>query len=96
MATATNTTCTHLDQVRVTEPPELIAGCEECLAIGGRWVHLRMCESCGRIGCCDSSPNQHATRHARAAGHPVLRSVEPGEDWSWCVIDELAFVLSPR
>ena len=86
--------CTHLDQVTVLEAPEQIAGCEDCLAMGGTWVHLRMCQSCGRIGCCDSSPNQHATKHAHASGHPILRSVEPGEEWSWCVLDEVAFVLS--
>ena len=85
--------CSHLDQVQVIEPPETIEGCEDCLAIGARWVHLRMCETCGRIGCCDSSPNRHASRHAHAEGHPILRSVEPGEDWSWCVVDEVAFVL---
>jgi hypothetical protein len=85
--------CSHLDQVRIIEPPQTIEGCEDCLATGGRWVHLRMCETCGHIGCCDSSPNRHASRHAHAEGHPILRSVEPGEDWSWCVVDELAFVL---
>ena len=63
-------TCTHLDQIEITQLPEPIAGCEDCLAIGGRWVHLRMCETCGKIGCCDSSPNRHASRHAREAGHP--------------------------
>jgi hypothetical protein len=88
--------CTHLDQVVFTEPPAQVEGCAECLRIGGRWVHLRMCQSCGKVGCCDSSPNQHASKHARAHGHPILRSVEPGEDWSWCVIDEVAFVLGPR
>jgi len=88
--------CSHLEEIRVAQAPEHVAGCEECLAIGGRWVHLRMCQTCGRIGCCDSSPNQHATRHARAARHPILRSVEPGEDWSWCVVDEVAFVLRAR
>ena len=86
-------TCSHLDQVEILSVPAEIAGCEECLKIGGTWLHLRMCQSCGRIGCCDSSPNRHATRHAREAEHPVLRSAEPGEDWSWCVIDEAAFVL---
>ena len=86
-----NASCTHVDQIRVVERPEAIEGCESCLAIGGSWVHLRMCQTCGRIGCCDSSPNRHATRHAHQAGHPVLRSVEPGEEWSWCVIDEVAF-----
>jgi hypothetical protein len=84
--------CTHLDQVRIVDPPERIAGRESCLATGGRWVHLRMCQTCGRIGCCDSSPNRHASMHAHEAGHPILRSVEPGEDWSWCAIDEVAFV----
>ncbi len=85
--------CTHLDQIRVVERPDHIDGCEDCLAIGARWVHLRMCEICGRIGCCDSSPNQHASKHAHAVGHPIMRSVEPGEEWSWCYIDEVAFVL---
>ncbi|HEX6761786.1 MAG TPA: UBP-type zinc finger domain-containing protein [Gaiellaceae bacterium] len=87
--------CSHLDQVSVLEPPPGIAGCEECLKIGSGWVHLRMCQSCGKIGCCDSSPNRHASRHAREVGHPVARSVEPGEDWSWCFVDEVMFVLDP-
>lgn len=86
--------CEHLDTIQYVDLPETIAGCEECLKTGDRWVHLRMCQSCGKIGCCDSSPNQHATKHAKAEGHPVLRSAESGEDWSWCVIDEVAFVLS--
>jgi hypothetical protein len=80
--------CTHTDRIEIVELPDHIAGCEDCLAIGARWVHLRMCMTCGKIGCCDSSPNKHASKHARAAGHPILRSAEPGEDWSWCVIDE--------
>jgi uncharacterized UBP type Zn finger protein len=88
--------CSHLDQVEILRPPAEIAGCEECLKIGGTWLHLRMCQTCGQIGCCDSSPNRHASRHARDAEHPVLRSVEPGEDWSWCVIDEAAFVVADR
>ena len=85
--------CTHLDQILITELPENIAGCEECLKTGDRWLHLRMCETCGKIGCCDSSPNRHASRHAREDGHPVARSAEPGEDWSWCFVDEVAFVV---
>lgn len=85
--------CTHLDQVRLLAPDGAIAGCEECLKIGSTWLHLRMCQTCGVIGCCDSSPNRHASRHARDDGHPIMRSVEPGEDWSWCVIDQVAFVL---
>jgi len=85
--------CSHLDQIQVTELPEPIAGCEECLKIGSGWVHLRMCESCGKIGCCDSSPNKHATAHAHESGHPIVRSAEPREDWSWCYVDEVAFVV---
>ena len=86
--------CSHLDTIHVPNLPGSIAGCEDCLASGGWWVHLRMCQSCGRIGCCDSSPNRHATAHAREAGHPVIRSAEPGETWSYCYVDDLAFVLN--
>ena len=86
--------CTHIPTVRYREPPAPVAGCEDCLAAGSGWVHLRMCQQCGRIGCCDSSPNQHASAHAREAGHPIARSVEPGEDWSWCYVDEVMFRLS--
>ena len=85
--------CEHLDQVAIVDPPENIAGCEECLKTGDTWIHLRMCQSCGKIGCCDSSPNRHASGHAAGSGHPIMRSVEPGEEWSWCVLDEVAFVL---
>ena len=85
--------CTHLDQVTITKLPASIEGCEDCLRTGGWWVHLRMCMSCGKIGCCDSSPNKHARRHAAEVGHPIARSAEPGEDWSWCFVDEVAFVL---
>jgi uncharacterized UBP type Zn finger protein len=87
-------TCTHLDLVEVTELPAEIAGCEECLAMGSRWVHLRMCETCGHIGCCDDSPNRHATAHFHTTEHPVMRSAEPGEDWSWCFVDQVAFRLA--
>jgi uncharacterized UBP type Zn finger protein len=86
-------TCTHLDQIVFVEPSEPITGCPQCLAVGDGWVHLRMCQTCGQIGCCDSSPNKHATAHHRASGHPVVRSVEPGEDWSWCYADEVMFRL---
>jgi hypothetical protein len=85
--------CTHLDQIEVSALPEAIPGCEDCLKIGARWLHLRMCTSCGHIGCCDSSPNRHATAHAQGTGHPVIRSAEPGEDWFWCYQDEVAFAL---
>jgi uncharacterized UBP type Zn finger protein len=85
--------CAHLDQIVVVEPPSAILGCEECLKTGDRWLHLRMCQTCGSIGCCDSSPNRHASRHAHESDHPVARSVEPGERWSWCYIDEVMFEL---
>jgi uncharacterized UBP type Zn finger protein len=85
--------CTHIDQVQVTTLPEPVAGCEDCLKIGGTWVHLRMCEICGYIGCCDNSPHKHATAHFHETSHPIIRSAEPGEDWSWCYVDEIGFVL---
>jgi hypothetical protein len=85
--------CTHLDQVEVTRLPADIPGCEDCLKIGARWVHLRMCETCGHVACCDDSPNRHATAHFHASSHPIVRSAEPGEDWSWCYVDELMFRL---
>jgi uncharacterized UBP type Zn finger protein len=86
-------TCSHLDSVKFTELPESIAGCEECLASRGWWVHLRMCHSCGHIGCCDDSPSKHASAHARDVGHPIIRSAEPGEDWSYCYVDDITFVF---
>jgi uncharacterized UBP type Zn finger protein len=88
--------CAHLDQIKVVEPPEPVAGCEQCLAAGDTWVHLRMCQICGQVGCCDDSPNRHATAHHRETGHPIVRSVEPGEDWSWCYEDRLMFRLGSR
>lgn len=84
--------CTHLDQILVP-PPDRVAGCEDCLKIGGTWVHLRLCRTCGHIGCCDSSPNRHATHHVHESGHPIVTSVEPGEDWSYCYVDEAMFVV---
>ena len=82
------TICTHLDQVRDVSPRT--AGCEECLLMGSRWVHLRTCRTCGHVGCCDSSTNRHATAHFRETGHPIVRSAEPGESWLWCYVDETA------
>lgn len=81
-------TCGHTDQIRDVEPrtPE---GCEECLKTGDEWVHLRLCLSCGHVGCCDSSPNRHATAHFKETGHPVIQSFEPGENWLWCFADEM-------
>jgi uncharacterized UBP type Zn finger protein len=84
--------CSHLDQIHDVEPKS--DGCEECLASGGRWVHLRMCLVCGHVGCCDSSPGKHATQHFHATHHPVMRSAEPGETWGWCYVDEVQLALS--
>ena len=86
--------CSHLDGVLHTELPEPLLGCEECLRAGSWWVHLRMCLACGKVGCCDRSPNKHATAHFHESGHPLVRSAETGEDWSWCYLDEIAFVTS--
>ena len=74
--------CEHLGGVAAEEVET--DGCASCLAIGGRWVHLRQCLACGRVGCCDDSPNRHARAHAAEAGHPAVRSAEPGEFWAWC------------
>jgi len=82
-------TCEHLTSIAVIEPNNT-EGCEDCLRIGGRWLHLRLCMSCGHVGCCDSSPNRHATAHFHQAGHPVVQSFEPGERWAWCYQDEEA------
>lgn len=81
--------CEHIGKiVKVTPSAE---GCEDCLKIGGRWVHLRLCENCGHVGCCDSSPNRHATKHFHASSHPIIKSFEPGEDWGYCYVDDLFF-----
>jgi len=80
-------TCTHLDQVLVDQPNT--RGCEECMKMGERWVHLRLCRACGHVGCCDDSEHKHATAHFHATGHPIISSLEPGEDWSWCFVDKI-------
>ena len=80
--------CTHLDQVREVTP-RTPTGCEECLKTQGRWVHLRLCLSCGHVGCCDSSPGKHATAHFKATQHAIILSFEPGDDWGWCYVDEI-------
>src|SRR6266511_5755900 len=87
------TSCTHLEQVQVTQLPESVEGCEECLAAGDPWLHLRICLECGKVGCCDDSPNRHASAHAASSGHPLIRSLEPGEEWSWCFVDEFAMLI---
>ena len=80
-------TCTHLDEIRDVAPNSRV--CEQCVATGSTWVHLRMCLTCGQVGCCDSSPNRHASAHYHGAHHPIIRSVEPGEAWRWCFVDEV-------
>lgn len=84
--------CKHLDQIRDVKPAA--KGCEECLKMGSWWVHLRMCKICGHVGCCDSSPNKHATKHFHATHHPIMRSIEPGETWGWCFVDEVELDFS--
>ncbi len=83
-----NAACTHLDHIHQVKPktPE---GCEECLKTGSDWLHLRECLECGHVGCCDSSPNKHASKHFRATQHPVMKSYKPGENWKFCFVDEL-------
>lgn len=84
--------CTHLDRVRDVAPSSW--GCQDCLAQERRdWVHLRVCQECGHVGCCDSSPDRHATAHFRATGHLIIRTYEPGEDWYWCYLDQTMFAL---
>ena len=83
-------TCAHIRAVTTITPPRKHV-CEDCVPMGGRWVHLRTCQECGRTLCCDNSPNRHATAHFHETGHPLVRSAEPGEDWTWCYVDELFF-----
>jgi hypothetical protein len=82
--------CSHQNQIKNVIPrtPE---GCEECIAGGTDWVHLRLCMTCGHVGCCDDSPEKHATKHFEQCGHPIIRSFEPGEDWMWCYVDHITF-----
>ncbi len=85
-------TCTHLDTIQDVQPSAV--GCEDCLKMGGRWVHLRMCMACGHVGCCDNSPNRHATAHNNARpDHPIIQSHEPGESWFYCYPDDFMFEL---
>jgi hypothetical protein len=83
--------CAHLHQVLVGKGE--IQGCEQCLAVGDTWVHLRQCRTCGHVGCCDDSKNRHASRHFHTTGHPIITSLEPGENWSWCYADEVMLLL---
>ncbi len=88
----TTVVCSHLAEVTFLPEPST-RECAECIAAGDSWVHLRMCLECGNVGCCDSSKNRHATRHYQSTGHPTIRSLEPGERWVWCFIDDQAIEL---
>ncbi len=79
--------CVHLSEIRDVKPSS--KGCEDCIRIGDNWAHLRLCLSCGHVGCCDSSKNKHASAHASAVHHPIVRSFEWGEDWKWCYVDAI-------
>lgn len=80
--------CSHLNQIKITSTDKHV--CDECVKLGDTWVHLRMCLECGNVGCCDSSKNKHATKHFRHEHHPLIRSIEPGEHWVWCYVDQFA------
>ena len=81
--------CTHLGPAHVHDVTPRTPGCQECLQTGAAWLHLRICMECGHVGCCDSSPNRHATKHFHATQHPIARSVEPGENWAYCYADDV-------
>src|SRR5581483_9202121 len=86
--------CEH--EVGLEPPPPRTPGCEECLRLGTTWVHLRLCLTCGHVGCCDSSPGRHVTRHFHHTDHPVVASFEPGERWAWCYVDQAAVDVPPE
>jgi uncharacterized UBP type Zn finger protein len=86
--------CTHFDPAVDTAPSG--TGCVECLATGGHWVHLRRCLECGHVGCCDNSPGKHATAHFHSERHPLIQSFEPGEEWFFCYVDDIAFEVPGR
>lgn len=85
----------HLKEVNQNIEPKTPDGCEECLQMGSDWVHLRLCLSCGHVGCCDNSPNKHATKHFKSTKHPIIRSFEPGETWEWCYVDNILIGSHP-
>jgi uncharacterized UBP type Zn finger protein len=86
--------CQHL--IGVNPVPPRTRGCEECLKAGMAWVHLRLCMTCGHVGCCDSSEGRHATQHFHHANHPLMASFEPGERWAWCYVDEMELEVPPE
>ncbi len=89
MANNSNQKCEHINLADENVKPKTPEGCEECLKSGDDWVKLRICLTCGHVGCCDSSKNKHATKHFHETNHPIIKSFEPGEDWKWCYIDEI-------
>ena len=84
--------CTHGAFLKAVTPSA--DGCEECLKIGSDWVHLRLCRVCGHVGCCDDTPNRHATKHFRATKHPIIETYDPPDGWGWCYVDEVMLDLS--
>lgn len=86
--------CSHLDTIALVTPRT--RGCEECLKLGQQWVHLRLCRTCGHVGCCDQSPGRHATKHFNTTSHPIIEGYDPPEHWGWCYVDEVFFDLSDR
>lgn len=88
-----NQPCKHLSEIKEVTPKT--QGCEECLLTGDSWVHLRLCEICGHVGCCDSSKNKHATAHFHETNHPIIKSLERGEEWGYCYADDLFYESLP-
>ena len=86
--------CEHLSEIKKVSPSA--DGCEDCLKMGSGWVHLRLCETCGHVGCCDSSPNRHATKHFHATNHAIIKSFEKGEDWGYCYVDDMFYETLPN
>jgi uncharacterized UBP type Zn finger protein len=84
--------CEHVLAAKDLKPAQHV--CEDCVKTGDQWVHLRICLTCGHVGCCDSSKNKHATKHYHSSKHPVVRSIEPGETWGWCYVDETTYELA--
>ena len=89
MSEKPETKCTHLNTIVEVIPSG--EGCLECLQMGDTWVHLRLCLTCGHVGCCDNSKNKHATKHFKSTSHPIIKSFEPGEEWMWCYVDKVGF-----
>ena len=85
--------CEHLSEIKKVTPSA--EGCEDCLKMGGKWLHLRLCEICGHVGCCDSSPNKHATKHFHSTSHPIIKSFEKGEEWFYCYVDDIFYETLP-